>query len=115
MLRLYLRRDQLREVLSSGDNGADRGANAARQLASAVSRGDLSALDELSLAVSTYVFQSDTADLAELEEYLVLEMGKVTRYYESLPLVQDKKILDNILYSGIWLEYRRRKKLDRSL
>ena len=71
---LYLRRDQLREVLSGGDNGGDRGANAARQLASAVSRGDLSALDELSLAVSTYVFQTGAADLAELEANLsVLE------------------------------------------
>jgi len=23
-------------------------------------------------------------------------------------LVQDKKILDNILYSGVWVEYRKR-------
>ena len=42
------------------------------------------------------------------EQYLVLAMGKCTDYYERLPLVQDKKILDNILYSGVWLEYRRR-------
>lgn len=48
------------------------------------------------------------------EQCLVLEMGIVTRYYESLPLVQDKEILDNILYSGIWLNLRR-KKLDRSI
>ena len=55
-------------------------------------------------------------DFQELEACLVLEMGKVTRYYESLPLVQDKTILDNILYSGIWLEYRKRRKyIDRSL
>ena len=42
------------------------------------------------------------------EHYLVLAMGKATEHYERLPLVQDKKILDNILYSGVWLEYRRR-------
>lgn len=42
------------------------------------------------------------------EQYLVLAMGKCTDYYERLPLVQDKKLLDNILYSGVWLEYRRR-------
>ncbi len=42
------------------------------------------------------------------EQYLTQEMGRCTDYYERLPLVQDKDILDNILYSGIWLEYRRR-------
>lgn len=44
------------------------------------------------------------------EQYLVLAMGRCTQYYERLPLVQDKKILDNILYSGLWLEYRRRQR-----
>ena len=42
------------------------------------------------------------------ETYLVMAMGRCTDQYERLPLVQDKEILDNILYSGIWLEYRRR-------
>ena len=41
------------------------------------------------------------------EEYLVLAMGRCTDYYERLPLVQDKALLDNILYSGVWIEYRR--------
>lgn len=41
------------------------------------------------------------------EEYLVLAMARCTRYYDRLPLIQDKAILDNILYSGIWLNYRR--------
>ena len=40
------------------------------------------------------------------ETYLVLAMGRCTDYYERLPLVQDKKIMDNILYSGIWIGYR---------
>ena len=42
------------------------------------------------------------------EEYLVLAMGRCTACFERLPLVQDKKLLDNILYSGIWVQYRRR-------
>ena len=42
------------------------------------------------------------------EQYLLLAMGRCTAHYERLPLVQDKGLLDNILYSGIWLEYRRR-------
>ena len=42
------------------------------------------------------------------EQYLVLAMGRCTDAYERLPLVQDKKLLDNILYSGVWVEYRRR-------
>lgn len=42
------------------------------------------------------------------EQYLVLAMGRCTDYYERLPLVQDKAILDNILYSGVWVAYRRR-------
>ena len=42
------------------------------------------------------------------EQYLVLAMGRCTREFEKLPLVQDKEILDNILYSGVWIEYRRR-------
>ena len=44
------------------------------------------------------------------EEYLVLTMARCTESYERLPLVQDKDILDNILYSGVWVNYRGRKK-----
>lgn len=46
-------------------------------------------------------------DWARWEEYLVLSMARCTRYYERLPLVQDKKLLDNILYGGVWLSYRK--------
>ena len=45
---------------------------------------------------------------SQWEQYLVLAMGRCTDYYERLPLVQDKPILDNILYSGVWVEYRKR-------
>ena len=44
------------------------------------------------------------------EEHLLGIMGRCTDYYERLPLVQDKQILDNILYSGIWVNYRRKRK-----
>ncbi len=40
------------------------------------------------------------------EEYLVLAMGRCTESYEMLPLVQDKGLLDNILYSGVWTNVR---------
>ena len=44
------------------------------------------------------------------EEYLVLTMGRCTASFEKLPLVQDKALLDNILYSGVWMNYRGKRK-----
>ncbi len=46
-------------------------------------------------------------DFEKWEQYLVLAMAGATSAYERLPLVEDKGILDNILYSGVWLSYRR--------
>lgn len=46
-------------------------------------------------------------DYDRWEQYLVLAMAACTDAYERLPLVQDKGLLDNILYSGVWLNYRR--------
>ena len=46
-------------------------------------------------------------DRQRWEEYLVLSMARCTEFYEKLPLVQDKQILDNILYSGVWTNFRR--------
>lgn len=48
-------------------------------------------------------------DYKKWEQYLVLAMAGCTDAYEHLPLVQDKELLDNILYSGVWLSYRRMK------
>ena len=59
-----------------------------------------------------YLAMGMDADPQRWEQYLVLEMGCCTDYYERLPLVQDKKLLDNIVYSGVWLQYRRRIKHD---
>ena len=39
-------------------------------------------------------------------EYLVMTMSRCTDAYERLPLVQDKGILDNILYSGVWIRQK---------
>lgn len=51
---------------------------------------------------------------AQWEEYLVLAMGRCTESYERLPLVQDKPLLDNILYSGVWVQYRGKMKKEDS-
>ena len=47
-------------------------------------------------------------DWDKWEQYLVLAMARCTQVYEKLPLVQDKALLDSILYSGVWVEFRRR-------
>lgn len=49
-------------------------------------------------------------DFVRWEQFLVMEMAVCTQCFERLPLVQDKKILDNILYSGVWLQYRQKQK-----
>ena len=52
----------------------------------------------------------ENADWARWEDYLVLTMAKCTESYERLPLVQDKDILDNVFYSGVWLHCKQGKK-----
>jgi len=57
-----------------------------------------------------YLAMGTGEDWPRWEEYLVLAMGRCTAEFEKLPLVQDKPILDNILYSGVWGNFRRKKK-----
>ena len=57
-----------------------------------------------------YLAMGSQEDWPRWEEYLVLAMGRCTHYFEKLPLVQDKKILDNILYSGVWINFGRKRK-----
>ncbi len=52
-------------------------------------------------------------DWPKWEEYLLLAMARCTDAYERLPLVQDKDILDNILYSGVWVNYRGKNRKER--
>ena len=56
-----------------------------------------------------YLAMGTGEDPERWEEYLVLAMAKCTAEFEKLPLVQDKPILDNILYSGVWCNFRRQK------
>ena len=49
-------------------------------------------------------------DWSRWDNYLVLTMARCTEAFERLPLVQDKDILDNILYSGVWVNHRGKKK-----
>ena len=62
--------------------------------------------DEKKKQYNPFLAMKAEKDLAKWEHYLVLAMGRCTEYYERLPLVQDKAIMDNILYSGIWIAYR---------
>ena len=55
-----------------------------------------------------YLAMGTGKDWHRWEEYLVLTMGRCTECFEKLPLVQDKPLLDNILYSGVWVNKRRK-------
>ena len=57
-----------------------------------------------------YIAMGLGEDWQRWEDYLVLTMARCTDYYERLPLVQDKTLLDNILYSGVWVNYRGKRK-----
>ena len=57
-----------------------------------------------------FLARGEEKDWARWEDYLVLTMGRCTAEFEKLPLVQDKTLLDNILYSGVWVNYRRKRK-----
>ena len=49
-------------------------------------------------------------DPEKWRDILVLTMGRCTESFEKLPLVQDKALLDNILYSGVWANHGRKRK-----
>lgn len=57
-----------------------------------------------------YLAMGSEKDWERWTQYLVLAMAKCTQSFECLPLVQDKDLLDNILYSGVWVSYRQDKK-----
>ena len=57
-----------------------------------------------------FLAKGEAKDWTRWEDYLVLTMGRCTAEFEKLPLVQDKALLDNILYSGVWVNYRRKRK-----
>ena len=55
-----------------------------------------------------YLAMGTGKDWPRWEEYLILTMGRCTDAFEKLPLVQDKPLLNNILYSGVWLNKRKK-------
>ena len=57
-----------------------------------------------------FLARGEEKNWARWEDYLVLTMGRCTAEFEKLPLVQDKQLLDNILYSGVWVNYRGKRK-----
>ena len=59
-----------------------------------------------------FIAMNTGEDPVRWEKYLVLAMGSCTKEFEKLPLVQDKPLLDNILYSGVWCNFPRRKEAD---
>ncbi len=66
--------------------------------------------DEKKGSYNPFIAMGKTQDWEAFNEYLTAIMGRCTKHYEHLPLVQDKAILDNILYSGIWIKYRKKQK-----
>ena len=61
-----------------------------------------------------YIAMGMEENWQQWDQYLILDMAKCTEIFERLPLVQDKDILDNILYSGVWVNYPGRKKEERT-
>lgn len=57
-----------------------------------------------------YLAMGSQENWPQWEEYLVMAMGRCTHHFEKLPLVQDKPLLNNILYSGVWTNYGRKRK-----
>lgn len=49
----------------------------------------------------------------EIAQILTMMAAEATRAFERLPVIEDAEILRNVLYSGIWVKYRSRKKTGR--
>ena len=62
--------------------------------------------DKRSNKYNPFLAMGTGEDWARWEEYLVLAISRCTEAFEKLPLVQDKALLDNILYSGVWCNFR---------
>ncbi len=66
--------------------------------------------DQAKNKYNPFLAMGSEEDYNRWEEYLVLAMAGCSDAYERLPLVQDKALLDNILYSGVWLNYRKQQR-----
>lgn len=65
--------------------------------------------DQRKNAYNPYVV-AQIHDPREQEQHLVLAMGRCAHYFEKLPLVQDKQLLNNVLYSGVWTKFPKTRK-----
>ncbi len=66
--------------------------------------------DKRKQTYNPYLAMGMEADWPRWEEYLILALGSCTACFERLPLVQDKPLLDNILYSGVWANLGKKRK-----
>ena len=121
------------ELEKSGEASLDKPARLFGELLSEIFSGGLSGDDklvfsEVGVHLGKFIYLADAVvdyekdkrkkrynplpgeDARQWEEYLVLAMGRCTEYYEKLPLVQDKALLDNILYSGVWINFGSKKR-----
>jgi len=80
---LRLRQAQLQQALTGTGNAAEQAENAAGQLAAAVARRDLSALDALSLSVSICIFDGG-ADESALQETLAELEAEILQLEEAV-------------------------------
>ena len=63
--------------------------------------------DEQKRKYNPFLAMGTGKDLQKWEQYLVLDIANCTEQFEKLPLVQDKSLLDCILYSGVWMEFEK--------
>ena len=70
--------------------------------------------DKKKHAYNPFIAMGMDEDFETWDKYLTMAMARCTKAFEHLPLVQDKDILDNILYSGVWIQYRARQKKNSS-
>ena len=54
-----------------------------------------------------YLAMGMEEDWAQWEQHLVRELACCVQHYERLPLVQDKPLMDAILYSGVWMGFEK--------
>lgn len=68
--------------------------------------------DQKTGSYNPFIAMGVANDRDRFDEYLTLTMGRCAESFEHLPLVQDKDILNNMIYSGIWVKYRKKQKED---
>ena len=68
--------------------------------------------DEKNGCYNPFLASAHTYTEEEIAQILTMMAAEATRAFERLPVIEDAEILRNILYSGIWVKYRSRKKAE---